>query len=285
MSGKGSLFQVKNTLNIRGNLFSPEWPVVMGILNVTPDSFFAGSRVENEKKQLEAAESMLQEGAAILDIGGYSSRPGAQHISEKEETARVTSAIAAIAKEFPKAVISIDSFRASVASAAIDAGAAIVNDISGGNLDAAMLATVARLKVPYILMHMKGSPQNMAKQTQYENVMEDIYAWFSQKLAQLAELGVADIILDPGFGFAKTKEQSYEILRNLSYFKCLKLPLLAGLSRKSMIYKELATSPEAALNGTSILNTMALMNGASILRVHDVKPAVEAVKLFKATYP
>ena len=271
-------------MNIRGNLLSLEQPVVMGILNVTPDSFFAGSRVENLKKQLERAESMLQDGATILDIGGYSSRPGADHISEKEETERVTRAIAAIAREFPQAIISIDSFRASVAKAAVDSGAAIINDISGGNLDAAMFETVAQLKVPYILMHMKGTPQNMVKQTQYENVVEDLYAYFSEKLAQLKALGVADVVLDPGFGFSKTREQSYEVLRNLGYFKFLKLPLLAGLSRKSMIYKELDTSPEEALNGTSILNTIALMNGASILRVHDIKPAVEAVRLYKATY-
>lgn len=227
---------------------------------------------------------MLQEGAAMLDIGGYSSRPGAEHISEKEELERVTVAIEAIMVEFPEAIISIDSFRARVAEAAVNCGAAIINDISGGSLDEHMFETVARLKVPYILMHMKGSPQNMIKQSQYEHLLNDLYSYFSRKVARLNALGVSDLVLDPGFGFAKTKEQSYEVLRNLGYFKSLKLPLLAGLSRKSMIYKELGTSPEEALNGTTTLNTIALMNGASILRVHDIKPAVEAVKLFKATY-
>lgn len=284
MSRKDSLFQVKNTLNIRGNLLSLDSPLVMGILNVTPDSFFAGSRVESKKSLLLTAESMLSEGASMLDIGGYSSRPGAEHISEVEELERVTRAISDIVINFPDAIVSIDTFRANVAAAAVDSGAAIVNDISGGNLDNGMFETIARLKVPYILMHMKGTPQNMVKQTDYDHLLIDLYAYFSNKVRQLQALGVADIILDPGFGFAKTKEQSYEVLRNLGYFKSLKLPLLAGLSRKSMIYKELGISPEEALNGTSILNTMALMNGASILRVHDVKPAVEAVKLYKATY-
>ena len=257
---------------------------MMGILNVTPDSFFAGSRVESKKSLLDKAENMLTAGAAILDVGGYSPRPGAEHISEAEELERVTQAISDIIKSFPEAIISIDTFRATVAEAAVDAGAAMVNDISGGSLDDSMYKTVARLKVPYILMHMKGTPQNMVKQTDYDHLLTDLYAYFSKKVRQLQDLGVADIVLDPGFGFAKTKEQSYEVLRNLGYFKSLKLPLLAGLSRKSMIYKELGTSPEEALNGTSILNTIALMNGASILRVHDIKPAVEAVKLYKATY-
>ncbi len=284
MNRKDSLFQVKSTLNIRGNLLSLERPLVMGILNVTPDSFFEGSRVENEKSQLQKAERMLAQGASILDVGGYSSRPGAEHISEDEERKRVSQAIGAIAREFPDAPISVDSFRASVAEAAIDSGAAIINDISGGSLDDQMFETVARLKVPYILMHMRGTPQNMVKQTQYEHLIEELFAYFAEKVGQLQPLGVSDIVLDPGFGFAKTKEQSYEVLRNLGYFKSLKLPLLAGLSRKSMIYKELGTSPEEALNGTSVLNTMALMNGASILSVHDVKPAVEAVKLYLATY-
>ena len=271
-------------MNIRGNLLSLEHPLVMGILNVTPDSFFAGSRVESLKSVLDTAESMLTDGATILDIGGYSSRPGADHIPEAEEQKRVTTAIETIMKEFPSAIISIDTFRASVAAAAVESGAAIINDISGGSLDEQMYETAARLKVPYILMHMKGTPQNMVKQTDYVHLLNDLYSYFSQRIARLNALGVTDLVLDPGFGFAKTKEQSYEVLRNLGYFKSLKLPLLVGLSRKSMIYKELGTSPEEALNGTSVLNTMALMNGASILRVHDVKPAVEAVKLYLATY-
>ena len=284
MSRKDSLFQVKNTLNLRGNLESLDRPWVMGILNITPDSFYAASRMEQPRSLLDQAEKMLAEGAKILDIGGYSSRPGADHISEKEELERVVPAIRAVMQEFPDTYISIDTFRAEVARAAVGEGAAIVNDISGGNLDEQMYPTVAELKVPYILMHMKGSPQNMVKNTEYEHLVHEVYGYFSQKVGQLYSLGVSDIILDPGFGFAKTREQSYELLRNLGYFKHIKLPLLAGMSRKSMIYKELGTTPEEALNGTTALNMIALINGASILRVHDIKPAVEAVKLFKATY-
>lgn len=271
-------------MNIRGNLVLLDQPLVMGILNTTPDSFFAQSRVQPDTTLLSKAEKMLTDGASILDVGGYSSRPGAEHISAQEERDRVVKAIGQISNEFPETIISVDTFRAEVARAAVEAGASIINDISGGNLDEHMFETVAQLKVPYILMHMKGSPQNMVKQTQYDHLIKDIYAYFSHKVGQLNQLGVSDIILDPGFGFAKTKEQSYEILRNLGYFIYMKLPLLAGLSRKSMIYKELDTTPEEALNGTTVLNTMALMNGASILRVHDVKAAMEAVKLFKATY-
>lgn len=285
MSRKDSLFQVKKTLNLRGNLVSLDTPLVMGIINVTPDSFYAGSRHQHNTGLLKKAEEMLSEGATLLDIGGYSSRPGADHISEEEEIKRVSEAIEAIHQEFPGAYISVDTFRARVAEKAVACGAGIINDISGGSLDEQMFETVARLNVPYILMHMKGTPQNMIRQTDYDNLITDIYSYFSEKVGQLNHLGVSDIVLDPGFGFSKTREQSYEVLRNLGYFKSMKLPLLAGISRKSMIYKELGTSPEAALNGTTALNMIALTNGASLLRVHDVKPAMEAIQLFKATYP
>lgn len=285
MSRKDSLFQVKKTLNLRGNLVSLDSPLVMGILNITPDSFYAESRVRQSTGLLKKAEEMLSQGAAILDIGGYSSRPGADHISEEEETERVTDAIKAVQREFPESYISVDTFRAGVAEKAVEEGACIINDISGGSLDPHMFATVAKLGVPYILMHMKGTPQNMVRQTDYTHLITDIYTYFSKKVGQLSSLGVSDIVLDPGFGFSKTREQSYEVLRNLGYFKSMKLPLLAGISRKSMIYKELGITPEAALNGTTALNMIALTNGTSLLRVHDVKPAMEAVQLFKATYP
>lgn len=284
MSRKDSLFQIKKTLNLRGNLVSLDSPLVMGILNVTPDSFYVGSRHQQQTSLLNKAEEMISEGTSILDIGGYSSRPGAEHISEEEETKRVTEAIEAITHAFPDVYISIDTFRAKVAERAIQSGACIINDISGGSLDTHMFDTVARLRVPYILMHMKGTPQNMIRQTDYVDLITDIYSYFSHKVGQLNRLGVSDILLDPGFGFSKTREQSYEVLRNLGYFKSMKLPILAGISRKSMIYKELGITAEDALNGTTALNMIALTNGASLLRVHDVKPAMEAVQLFKATY-
>ena len=260
-------------------------PLVMGILNITPDSFFAGSRVENEKGILINAEEMLSHGAKILDIGGYSSRPGAEDISIEEELSRVIPAIESILKRFPDTYISVDTFRSTVARAAVEAGASLINDISGGNLDEQMFSTVAALNVPYILMHMRGTPQTMLSETNYNNIIGEIARYFGSKCNALTALGVKDVIIDPGFGFAKTREQNYELLRNLAYFKALKLPILAGISRKSMIYKSLEISSEEALNGTTALNMIALMNGASILRVHDVKEAVETVKLFKLTYP
>lgn len=272
-------------MNLRGNLVSLDSPLVMGILNVTPDSFYTGSRHQQNTALIRKAEEMLSAGATILDIGGYSSRPGAEHISEEEETRRTTDAIAAIIGAFPEAYISIDTFRAGVARKSVESGACIINDISGGSLDDQMFPTVAQLGTPYILMHMKGTPQNMIKQTDYDDLITDIYSYFSRKVGQLNGLGVSDIVLDPGFGFSKTREQSYEVLRNLGYFKSMKLPLLAGISRKSMIYKELGLDPENALNGTTALNMIALTNGASLLRVHDVQPAMEAIRLFKATYP
>uniref|UniRef100_UPI004047CBAA dihydropteroate synthase n=1 Tax=Roseivirga sp. TaxID=1964215 RepID=UPI004047CBAA len=285
MKAKDKIFQFKNTLNLRGNLVSLETPAVMGIVNVTPDSFYAASRQSKESEIILAAQKMLEEGALILDIGGYSSRPGAVDISIAEERQRVTQAIAAITREFPNAFISIDTFRSDVAKAAIDSGACIVNDISGGSLDDQMFDTVAELNVPYVMMHMKGTPQNMAKQASYENLINEIMLFFAVRVSELRSKGVNDIILDPGFGFAKTAAQSYEVLRNLDYFKALQLPLLAGLSRKSMIYKTLEVTPEESLNGTTAANMVALINGASILRVHDVKEARETIQLFKSIYP
>lgn len=285
MKAKDKIFQVKNTLNLRGNLVSLETPAVMGIVNVTPDSFYAASRQSRESEVIIAARKMLEEGALILDIGGYSSRPGAVDISIAEERQRVTKAIAAVIREFPNAFISIDTFRSEVAKAAIESGACMVNDISGGSLDNEMFDTVAQLKVPYVLMHMRGTPQNMVQLTAYDSLLKDIALFFAEKVSQLKAKGVNDIILDPGFGFAKTVAQGYEILQNLDYFKTLQLPLLVGLSRKSMIYRTLGITPEESLNGTTAANMAALINGASILRVHDVKEARETIQLFKSIYP
>lgn len=285
MKAKDKIFQVKNTLNLRGNLVSLETPAVMGIVNVTPDSFYAASRQSKESEVIIAARKMLEEGALILDIGGYSSRPGAVDISIAEERQRVTKAIAAVIREFPNAFISIDTFRSEVAKAAIESGACMVNDISGGSLDNEMFDTVAQLKVPYVLMHMRGTPQNMVQLTVYDSLLKDIALFFAEKVSQLKAKGVNDIILDPGFGFAKTVAQGYEILQNLDYFKTLQLPLLVGLSRKSMIYRTLGVTPEESLNGTTAANMAALINGASILRVHDVKEARETIQLFKSIYP
>ncbi|PIQ46931.1 MAG: dihydropteroate synthase [Cytophagales bacterium CG12_big_fil_rev_8_21_14_0_65_40_12] len=257
----------------------------MGIVNVTPDSFYAASRQSRESEVIIAARKMLEEGALILDIGGYSSRPGAVDISIAEERQRVTKAIAAVIREFPNAFISIDTFRSEVAKAAIESGACMVNDISGGSLDNEMFDTVAQLKVPYVLMHMRGTPQNMVQLTAYDSLLKDIALFFAEKVSQLKAKGVNDIILDPGFGFAKTVAQGYEILQNLDYFKTLQLPLLVGLSRKSMIYRTLGITPEESLNGTTAANMAALINGASILRVHDVKEARETIQLFKSIYP
>ena len=282
LSAKDKLFEVKSTLNISGNLVSLDEPQVMGILNITPDSFYAESRVNQETAILKKAHQMVEAGAFILDIGGYSTRPGADDISEKEETKRVTDAINLVRSKFSQILISIDTFRSSVAKHAIEAGANIINDVSGGNLDSNMFETVAQLKVPYILMHMRGTPQNMKSLNQYDDLLIDIGKELATKCNELMQRGVADIIIDPGFGFAKSISQNYELLQKLSYLKRLGYPLLAGLSRKSMIYKTLNIEPQDALNGTTALNMIALQNGASLLRVHDVKEARETIKLFKA---
>lgn len=270
------------TLNCAGNLIDLSTPKVMGILNLTPDSFYEGSRFSSNKKLLLHVEKMLQEGATFIDVGGYSSRPGADFVSEEEEHTRVVPAIEQIVKEFPEVLLSIDTFRSGVAKAGVEAGAVMVNDISGGDLDKKMLPTVAKLQVPYIMMHMRGTPQTMTKFTDYDNVTRDIVAYFSEKIALTNKLGLNDLVIDPGFGFAKTRQQNFELLNHLSHLKILEKPLLVGISRKSMIYKTLKTTPEKALNGTTVLNTVALLKGASILRVHDVKEAVEAIQLVKS---
>lgn len=278
---KDTFFCEKRTLNCNGRLLLLDEPLVMGILNATPDSFYEKSRFSSEKQLLLQVEKMLSEGADIIDAGGYSTRPGAKNISEKEELQRLIPAIKIILKKFPRIIISADTFRSEVAKAAVENGASIINDISGGTSDKKMFETVAKLGVPYILMHIQGTPQTMQNNPQYKNVTKEILFFFAEKTKQLKELGVKDIILDPGFGFGKTLEHNYEILKNLNDFKIFELPILAGFSRKSMINKVLHTKPENALNGTTVLNTMALMKGAKILRVHDVKEAKEAVKIWK----
>ena len=282
---KDTIFSTKKTFNLRGNLIDISTPVVMGILNVTPDSFYAKSRIDSHNSLLYKAEKMLEDGAMILDIGGYSTRPNAKDISWQEELLRIIPAIERLTKTFPEAYISVDTFRSNVAQVALDTGACMVNDISGGTLDANMFQTVAKNKAAYVLMHMKGTPQSMTQMTQYNHLIIEVIDFFLQQVKKLKKLNINNIIIDPGFGFAKTIAQNYEILKNLQSFQQLKLPLLAGLSRKSMIYKPLGISSEEVLNGTSALNMIALMNGAQILRVHDVKEAVEVIKLYKATYP
>lgn len=251
----------------------------MGIINITPDSFYDGGKTFSEKEILKQAEEMLSEGAMFLDVGGYSSRPGAEEISEAEETKRVVEAIESILKNFPQALISVDTFRSEVAQKAVESGACIINDISGGTLDANMYKTVSKLKVPYILMHMRGTPKTMATLNDYKNVTIEVIKYLSEKISLARAEGINNIILDPGFGFAKTRVQSFQLLNNLELFQNLGVPVLAGVSRKSMVYKTLDTSAENALNGTTSLNTIALLKGASILRVHDVKEALECIIL------
>jgi len=278
---KDTFFQKKATLNAGGKLIDLSTPKVMGIINLTPDSFYAGSRKQDISSALQQAEKMLTDGADFLDIGAYSSRPGAEDISIQEELDRLLPVVEAITKAFPAAVLSIDTFRAQVAEAAIKVGAHIINDIGGGELDTDMFATVARLQVPYILMHMKGTPQNMNQLAQYEDVFNEVFDYFTDKYHQLKQLGVKDVILDPGFGFAKRAEHSYTLMNRLQDFNALQLPVLVGISRKNMIYKTLGITAAEALNGTTALNTIALTKGANILRVHDVKEAVEAVKIWE----
>jgi dihydropteroate synthase len=275
-------FSINKTLNIRGELISLETPRVMGILNVTPDSFFDGGHHVSDKNILTHVESMLTEGATFIDVGGYSTRPGAPEVSPDEEIHRVVPAIDSIIKEFPSARISVDTFRASTAMAAVEAGAVMVNDVSGGELDQEMFATVARLQVPYVLMHMRGNPQTMTSQTSYLNLIKEIQDYFHLKIHTLTLAGVKDIIVDPGFGFAKTREQNFDVLKDMKVFQQQGRPILAGLSRKSLIWKTLGISANDALNGTTSLNSIALQNGASILRVHDVKEAKEVIDLYVA---
>ena len=276
-----TIFKINKTLHIKDKLIDLSEPKVMGILNVTPDSFFDGGKFIGQNEILKQTEKMLLAGAAFIDIGGYSSRPGAKDISEDEEKSRVIPAIEIIFKNFPDSIISVDTFRSAIAKNAIEAGAAMINDISGGSLDKKMPEVVASLQVPYILMHMQGTPQTMANMTNYDNMLKEMIDYFHQKIYAFQTLGVKDIIIDPGFGFAKTVAQNFELLKKLEYLKILEKPMLVGLSRKSMIWKSLNMQPEDALNGTTSLNTIALLKGASILRVHDVKEAVEVVKLMK----
>ncbi|WP_031527291.1 dihydropteroate synthase [Dyadobacter crusticola] len=270
----------KKTLNIRGRIVDLSRPLVMGILNITTDSFFGGSRANSENELVARVETMSSEGADIIDIGGYSTRPGAKDISVAEELNSISTALNTITKFLPEIIISVDTFRSEIARAAVAGGASIINDVSGGTLDSGMFDTIAELRVPYVLMHMRGDPQTMSKLTQYDHLVRDILKDLKTKINALKALGVTDIIVDPGFGFAKTIQQNFELLRNLDEFEELGYPVLAGLSRKSTIYKTLEVSAEEALNGTTVLNTLALERGASILRVHDVKQAVEAVKLW-----
>ncbi|WP_241499027.1 dihydropteroate synthase [Rufibacter ruber] len=274
----------KTTLNCGGRLVLLQLPAVMGILNLTPDSFYAGSRLSSTEEALQKAGKMLADGATFLDVGGYSTRPNAPEVTEQEELDRVLPIIQALAKEFPEALLSVDTFRAKVAEAAVQHGAHLINDVSGGTLDEAMFETAGRLGVPYILMHMRGTPQTMTSLTEYGNgLVEELVSFFAERITQLRGAGVKDILLDPGFGFAKNVEQNYELLRRLRELQLFELPLLIGLSRKSMTYKPLQVGPEEALTGTIVANTLALLNGADILRVHDVKEAVHTIEIVKKT--
>lgn len=271
------------TLNCKGRLLVMDKPLVMGIINATPDSFFEGSRVNEVDEIVAKVDKMLSDGADLIDIGGQSTRPGSELIAPDEEIKRVVPAIKAIIQKFPDIFISIDTFYSKVAIAAVNSGATIVNDISAGSMDKKMIETVAQLKVPYILMHMKGTPQTMQRHAVYENVNREVLDFFIAKTNELKKAGVLDIIIDPGFGFGKTIDHNFDLLKNLPVFKMLDKPILVGISRKSTVYKTLGVNADEALNGTSVLNTIALMNGASVLRVHDVKEATEAVTLFLAT--
>lgn len=269
--------------NLGGKLYSCDQPLIMGIVNITPDSFFEGSRVQSEKEIADQIEKHLSEGADILDLGAYSSRPGATHISETEEIERLQSALPIIKSIAPNTPISIDTFRSSVVSAMFDQfGPFIVNDISGGHQDSSMYETVAKYKLPYIGMHMRGTPKTMQSLTDYDSLTNDIIRYFTKMIDELQKIGVGDIIIDPGFGFSKTLEQNYSLLSELDRFQVLNKPILVGVSRKSMIYKLLEVDPADALNGTTSLNTIALLKGANILRVHDVAPAKEVIRLTKA---
>ena len=273
---------ILKSLNVNGRLLDLSTPQVMGILNVTPDSFYAGSRSRTEADIAARACQILDEGASIIDIGAYSSRPNAEHISPEEEMQRLRTGLEILNRNHPDAIISVDTFRAEVARQCVEEyGAAIINDISAGEMDEQMFPTVARLNVPYIMMHMQGTPQNMQKEPHYENLLKEVFMYFARKVRQLRDLGMKDIILDPGFGFGKTLEHNYELMAHLEEFGIFELPLLVGVSRKSMIYRLFGATPQEALNGTTVLDTVALMKGADILRVHDVREAVEAVRLIE----
>ena len=267
------------TINCNSRLIDLNLPKVMGILNVTPNSFYDGGKHNEINSIMHQVDKMLSEGADFIDIGAYSSKPNAEFVSEEEEIKRLVPIIKELVDHFPSIVLSVDTFRANVAKVAVEHGAVIINDISAGLLDEKMLETVADLKVPYIMMHMRGNPQTMQSLTNYEDIVKEMIFYFSERIQKARSFGISDIVIDPGFGFAKTLEQNYEVLHKMELFSMLELPLLAGISRKSMIYKVLENSPQEALNGTSVLNTIALQKGAKILRVHDVKEAVECIKL------
>jgi dihydropteroate synthase len=280
MKSKDTFFSKKYSLNCRGKLINLSTPKIMGILNVTPDSFYNGGKFRTRKEIQKKTEQMIEEGASIIDVGAYSSRPGAEHISVEAEIQRLSIALAAIRANFPDVIVSADTFRSAVAIMAVkDYEVDIINDISAGSADKNMFDTIAELNVPYVMMHIKGTPQNMQNNPTYDNVVEEIIKYFSEKIQKAKLSGICDIIIDPGFGFGKTLEHNYQILNRLDDFKIFELPILVGLSRKSMIYKALDSTPVEALNGTTVLNTIAIMNGADILRVHDIKEATETIKL------
>ena len=268
------------TINCKGLLVDLSTPKVMGILNVTPNSFFDGGKYKNETEILSQVEKMLLDGATFIDIGAYSSKPNAEFVSEQEEISRIVPVVNLILKHFPETIISIDTFRSQVAKASIESGAAIINDISAGSLDEKMFEIIAKYNVPYIMMHMRGNPQTMQTLTNYEDIVKEMLFYFSEKVAMARSFGINDLMIDPGFGFAKTITQNYEVFLKMELFNMLELPLLVGISRKSMIYKTLETTIENSLNGTTVLNILAMTKGAKILRVHDVKEAMECVTLF-----
>lgn len=271
----------RKTINLKGTLRSLDEPIVMGILNATPDSFYAGSRQQSEADVVQRIETIISEGGALIDVGGYSSRPDAADVSEADEWARLEPVLSRLQRDYPQVPVSVDTFRSAIARRAVEEyGVAMINDISGGSLDEGMYATIATLGVPYVLMHMRGTPRTMQQQTDYDDVVEAVMMYFASELRTLRRLGVIDVILDPGFGFAKTLDQNYTLMRALSEFEArFEEPLLVGISRKSMIYRLLGGTPDDSLNGTTVLHTYALMHGANILRVHDVRAAVEAVRI------
>jgi dihydropteroate synthase len=279
-SSDNNYFKAKNTIRYKGELIDLTTPLVMGILNVTPDSFYDGGRYDSLDKALQHSAAMLEEGASIIDIGACSTRPGADEITAEEELKRLLPVVTEIRKNFPSAILSVDTFRASVAERVVgEIGDCIINDISGGTLDIHMFETVARLKVPYVLMHIQGTPQTMQKNPTYQNVTKEVIKQLSEGVFRLHEIGVCDVIIDPGFGFGKNNDHNFELFNNLDAFRIFELPLLVGVSRKSMVYRFFGQTPEDSLNGTTVFHTLALQGGATILRVHDVKPAVEAIKI------
>ena len=273
---------MNKTINCKGQLIDISSPSVMGILNLTPDSFYDGGSYKNEADIIAQVKQMLDEGATFIDVGAYSSRPNADHVSESEELARILPVVELLIKTFPDVIISVDTFRSGVAKLCIEAGAALINDISAGQLDPLMLETVGKLKVPYIMMHMLGTPQTMQQHTNYKDLIKELLFYFSERIALAKQHGIIDIIIDPGFGFSKTLQQNFELLDELELLQIADLPMLVGASRKSMIYKTLEISPQEALNGTTVINTISLQKGASILRVHDVKAAMECISLVNA---